>query len=76
MINDKEIIKRAKFLYCGSGKDNCVDTMKQCIKQAIVELTRPEVFMEICNLFDISIEDYADYIIAKMIRGDSDEDDD
>lgn len=67
MINEENIINRAKFLYCNNcRKNDSEEDMRAYIRQAIGELTRPEDMSKLYITFDITLEDCVDEIINLM----------
>lgn len=62
--NEQEIQNRANWLYHFNGGQI---SKFDCAKQAVEELTSTNFVRDLCNLADMTLNDYV-YIIAKNIK--------
>lgn len=62
--NEKEIQNRANWLYYANGGNM---SKFDCAKKAVEELTNPTFVRDLCNLADMTLNDYV-YDIAKSIK--------
>lgn len=64
---EKTIILRTKFL-CGTNACVVPSEMRTYARQAVKELMTAELASSIYCFFDITLEDYIDYILRKVLE--------
>ena len=61
MRTKPSVEQRAKFLHHHFNMDK-----EQAVRQAIHELKKPSEIGELCQMFDITLDDYVKSIVEKM----------
>lgn len=67
MIDDKLIFERIKFLHMQSCY---MRSIRDCAKQAVLELVKPKDMQEIYSTFAITLDDYISFIEKEYIKND------
>ena len=64
---ENDIVLRAKFL-CGTNACVIPSEMRLYVKQAVKELLTVELANAIYCVFDITLEDYVNYVLRKVLE--------